>query len=531
MTTVRKLLAILLAVGGISISITVNITVDVNAPPVPAEQLGWSPELLDAEETREIAASMPPLRIAGDRDNSGRNVRLWEFARLANSGAHLPNTPQEVGDCVSWGAANAVNYLQAIQIYFEGKTHQFRKIFPPYIYGTSRVQIGKGRIRGDGSVGAWAAKAVKEFGVLPVDAEGVPEYSGKVARDWGRNGPPQKFLTEGKKHLVQDVAQVESAAQMRDAICNGYPVTIASNFGTKTISQRDGRQVAKWNGSWAHQMCVIGYDGTGSQAYFYVLNSWGPNAHPKPLQDEPPGGFWITFEDADRIARQDDSWAFSSFAGFPRNDEIDFNVFGTQQGLLQTPDAQALNQEGIHMLTIVGLLMVVIGLMLWPRKRGCCGSVKRMAVVAAIGLGLAAAGSAAADEIDFNVFSDGAPRAIAKDCADFDVFGVRATSTSRRIVKDCTCFDCICADEKSPADSELPLPPLGFSVVNDRGTLRWVDDRSWTYAMPAWAIREGQVTSDGEWMFEGGRMIRQLKQAAKLGPHYICEDDKCRLVE
>jgi glutaredoxin len=75
-------------------------------------------------------------------------------------------------------------------------------------------------------------------------------------------------------------------------------------------------------------MCVLGYDGTANSGkkYFYVLNSWGPDAHPKPLQGEPPGGFWVTWEDLDRIVKQGDSWAFSSFDGFRKTD-IDWSVF------------------------------------------------------------------------------------------------------------------------------------------------------------------------------------------------------------
>ena len=38
---------------------------------------------------------------------------------------------------------------------------------PEVIYGGSRVEIGGGRIRGDGSIGAWAARWVRDYGVVP----------------------------------------------------------------------------------------------------------------------------------------------------------------------------------------------------------------------------------------------------------------------------------------------------------------------------------------------------------------------------
>ncbi|WP_397570639.1 hypothetical protein [Schlesneria sp. T3-172] len=289
-------------------------------PSVPLDQLGL--EVNHAEKSELLAADLPPFVVVGadGQDNTTKNVRLWD-AMLAVRGSHAPNIPQQIGDCVSWGAANAVNYLQAYQLVRGPPGFQFRDAYPPYIYGVSRVIVGRAHgsnFRGDGSVGAYAAEGVQKHGVLRADAKDVPPYSGSIARMWGDKGPPQWARDEAKQFLVKSIAQVKSAAEARDAICNGYPVTIASSWwGTTSIGTVDGRRVANRNTSWAHQQCLIGYDGSGSNKYFYCLNSWGPNAHPQPLQGEPPGGYWIRFSDIDRICREGDSWAFSSFDGFP----------------------------------------------------------------------------------------------------------------------------------------------------------------------------------------------------------------------
>ena len=68
-----------------------------------------------------------------------------------------------------------------------------------------------------------------------------------------------------------------------------------------------------------HQMCVDAYDGSSPSGarYFHVQNSWGPNAHPKPIDGSPPGGFWVTEAEIEYITAQGDSWAFSDFEGFP----------------------------------------------------------------------------------------------------------------------------------------------------------------------------------------------------------------------
>jgi hypothetical protein len=308
-----------------SCSLAVHIE-DKVTPPEARE--GWAgPEAV--EEASEIVATMPEFRIIGDAgDNELKDVRHWDAAK-AVLGHHVPNYPQQVGDCVAFGVKNAVEYLQCNEI-ARGPPQTFRSIYPPYVYGTSRVQIGKGRLRGDGSVGAWAAKAVQQYGVLASDAPQAPKYSGSVARDWGRSGPPQPAIDEAKQWLVKTVAQVTTPEAVRDAICNGYPVTIASNFGSKNFDQKDGRLVARGNGSWNHQMCIIAYDGdeASGEKYFYVINSWGEKAHPAPLQGEPPGGFWITWAQCQKIVKQGDSFAFSGFDGFPAQD-LDFRIFAT----------------------------------------------------------------------------------------------------------------------------------------------------------------------------------------------------------
>ncbi|WP_146370008.1 hypothetical protein [Symmachiella macrocystis] len=322
--------AIGISVAGLTISITTSVDVDVSITPKSVRQ-GWAgPAAVRA--ARPLVAGMPTFRIVGAaQDNQRANVRLWDYVKAINDGQHLPNTAQQVGDCVSWGAKNAVDYLQCVQIARGPPVSDFHPSFAPYFYGISRVLIGNGRISGDGSVGAWAAEGARRFGVLPADHPGVPEYDGRVARRWGRSGPPEEFVQFAQQFPVRTVAPVRSAADVRDAVCNGYPVTIASDWGGRMQPREvDGRLVNEHRGTWNHQMCIIGYDGlTGSEPYYYVLNSWGAAAHGTPPDDAPPGGFWIREKDVEYIVAQGDSFAFSAFAGFP-SQELDFRIIGDQ---------------------------------------------------------------------------------------------------------------------------------------------------------------------------------------------------------
>lgn len=294
---------------------------------------GWSAAAFETEETAQIVGSLPDFQIVGEngelivQDNAKADVRLWDAVVSVNNGQHLPNIPQQVGDCVSWAYSHAGEYLICIEMK-TGPPGEFHRLFPPYIYGTSRVEIGRGKIKGDGSCMAWAVKAGQQFGVLRADAAGVPPYSGTLARKWGKDGPPRDLIEASKMFTIGTVSPVRSAAEVRDSIANGYPVPFgAGGIGFDRVAVKYGRLLADPpSGSWSHAQCVIGYDGSGAEPLYCLLNSWGPLAGGKaPIDGSPPGSYWITERSMDRIARQGDAFAISGFAGFKAR-KIDFKL-------------------------------------------------------------------------------------------------------------------------------------------------------------------------------------------------------------
>ena len=289
---------------------------------------GWSAQAVESEEAKQFVGSLPDFLIVGDdKDHTHDNVRLWD-AVIAVRGSHFENTPQQIGDCVSWGMKHAIEYLQCVEMK-AGAQREFHFVFSPYIYGVSRHQIGRDRYaKTDGSCMAWAVKGVQEYGVLRVDETGVPPYSGSVARAWGsRTGPPPHFIEKAREFLVKTSSLVTTADAVRDSICNNYPVPFgAGNIGFNVVHEKYGRLVASNVGVWAHAQCVIGYDGSGPEPLFCILNSWGPFAAGKaPIDGSPPGSYWITKKDMDFIARQGDAFAISNFNGFKAR-RIDFRV-------------------------------------------------------------------------------------------------------------------------------------------------------------------------------------------------------------
>lgn len=298
----------------------------------PAARYGWIPHEQRSRLVRKLAddtiAGMTPFFVALQSEpTNGKRVVLWDYTRRVNGGEHLPTYTQAIGDCVSQGAANAVNYLACTEIVRQGDVERFRPAYRPYLYGMGRVYVGENRIgRGDGSVGSWQAEAVRRYGVLAADEDGVPPYSGAVAKKWGwKPGPPKLYIEIADDFTIGSTALVTNYEQVRDALCNGYPVTVASSRGFKMRSKVDrGKHWGVPSGTWYHQMCFVGVDDDSRRPGCYVLNSWGSDAHGKPADDSPPGGFWLDADVVTWMVRQEDSFAYSSFEGFP--EQLDFMV-------------------------------------------------------------------------------------------------------------------------------------------------------------------------------------------------------------
>lgn len=282
-----------------------------------------NPELVQAGFD-EFGHLLSEFRIVGASEPLPPQVMLFTYARKL-LGADIPNVPQQVGDCVSFGAANAIMYIQCVPI-LNGVRQVYKPIFQPYLYGTGRVQVGGTRLGlSDGSTGIWQATAVMKYGAIPSDMDGCPAYSGSIARQWGRGqGPPTQFLTEGQKHLVKSAAKVNSAADAGLAIKNGYAVTVASNQGFSMSAGSDGFHHP--SGSWGHQMCLIGYDSGDANVpeHFCLLNSWG-DVFGKIVDFRDPNLVWPVgclrvrpdVVDAMIKAGGGDSFIYSLYDGYP----------------------------------------------------------------------------------------------------------------------------------------------------------------------------------------------------------------------
>ncbi len=244
------------------------------------ELCGWA-EVRQPGIAREqfnlLRKSFSPLIIQNPtRIYKGKKAFLYQVVRKV-LGQDTKNYPQQIGDCVSFGAKNCVEYLQCCDMLMRGVREKWRPIFPPYLYGTGRVYVGKGRLgNDDGSLGSWMAEAIVQYGALFADETGVPQYSGSIAKHWGDPNPQDdldKWSPNGKQHLVKATALINSWSELVESLVNGYSCPTASDIGYSMEASSDGFH--RQTDTWGHQMCFIGADDNDKDPYALILNNWG----------------------------------------------------------------------------------------------------------------------------------------------------------------------------------------------------------------------------------------------------------------
>jgi len=302
-----------------------------SGPPGTAHRFGW---IDDPEARRASFARLPPTAFS--ETPAGRialgessDIFLWEAVRKAANrpAPWYPNIDQrDVGCCVGCGWKHAADVCQAVQCVTRGG--EFKPLSAEVIYGISRVDVGKGRISGDGSMGAWAREAVRSGGVAPMEkypGDDLSVFSPARARKYGRSGVPSEIKAVAAEHPVRATALVQSWADAQRSIAQGYPVAVCSDRGFEnadgTAGTRDSQGFCKPRGYWPHCMCLIGIRG-GARPGAFCLNSWGDAAHggPRWPKDAPVAGFWIDAATVERMVEQGDSYSLADLAGFPARD-------------------------------------------------------------------------------------------------------------------------------------------------------------------------------------------------------------------
>jgi len=290
---------------------------------MPAQPQGW---IDDPAAVEAVVATLPrPVfgLAAHDIRDSGEGKVALLHTYVEQVFGNFPIHAQTIGDCVSHGWGLGCDVLACVEVVLKAEAEQVtHETATEPLYAASRVEIGRGQLgNGDGSIGAWMAKAVRQYGTLlrkKYDPYDFTTYSGRKAKEWGRPraGVPDELEPRMREHTVNQVSLVTSYEEARDAICNGFPVPVCSNQGFK--SKRDSKGFARAQGSWKHCMLFMGADDADGRPGLLCMNSWGPNWISGPKRHgQPEGSFWVDADTCDRMLRQNDSFAMSQFAGYP----------------------------------------------------------------------------------------------------------------------------------------------------------------------------------------------------------------------
>jgi hypothetical protein len=223
---------------------------------------------------------------------------------------------QVTGDCVSHGTRNACDVSRAVEIDVGGEREAW------IARGATEAIYGSRGWSGEGMTGSKAAEFVSKIGGILVrqNYKGVVDltkYNGMLGASWGGRGVPDAVLDLANDHQIKTTSLVRTVEEARDALANGYGIAVCSNYGFS--NKRDSKGFARTSGSWGHCMAWIACDDTQGEPAFLVQNSWGKwndGGHPSwgPIPD---GSFLIHSDVAEAMLKQNGSYAFSSFNGFP----------------------------------------------------------------------------------------------------------------------------------------------------------------------------------------------------------------------
>ena len=277
-----------------------------------------------------FVATLPHPTLAsaapGFRTDEQREVMLYQ-ALLQCMPGWRRGSQGSVGSCVGWGASLGVDIVAACDIVYRNEPEAWRgRTVEASLYGFSRVEARGQRVNtgGDGSTGFHAAKAIRDFGSLHygVNYNGtiIPEAD-KQSRDreWGRNGVPDVLEPFAKLRRCSETTLAVNFEQAAAAIQNGYPCVPCSGQGFSMARDEDG--FCRPGGVWWHCMVFAGVR-WGKRPGLLCFNSWGDSNtgehYPKNMPEAVKKcSFWVDADVATYMLRGGDSFALSSYDGFP----------------------------------------------------------------------------------------------------------------------------------------------------------------------------------------------------------------------
>ncbi len=248
--------------------------------------------------------------------NSGKGKLSAPFKSVLKFDRNAYIERQTTGDCVSHATRSAVDVSRAVEIHIKGERESW------IARGATEAIYGCRGHGGQGMSCSRAAAFVSQNGGVLVRKNypgiiDLSRYNSKIGTSWGARGLPDKVVNKADDHQIKTVSLIRTVEEARDALANGYGLSVCSSYGFS--NRRDSKGFARKSGSWAHAMSWTACDDTGKEPAFLVQNSWGKwndGGHPE-WGKIPDGSFLIHADVAEGMLRQNGAYAFSNFDGFP----------------------------------------------------------------------------------------------------------------------------------------------------------------------------------------------------------------------
>lgn len=242
-------------------------------------------------------------------------------------GENRPADFQQRGTCVSRGTYRACQDSWLYSLARKGTIGRPVLIAYEPIYAGSRVNVGRGQLGGeDGSVGAWAAQYVHDYGLLERAVYGSVDLSESredLAVAWGAPGrgvPGELLQASSPFRAISHKA--ENVEELADCIAAGYAVAFCSNT---LWGDRDGSGMARPSGRGGHceEVCGVFLTADGDLG-FVRQQSWGVRPRgPDVLSCKGgamktlrQGAYGAYAADLQRALQQGEAWAFEIRTGW-----------------------------------------------------------------------------------------------------------------------------------------------------------------------------------------------------------------------
>jgi len=279
---------------------------------------GFVGSICDPEDVAKLMGELPmPVfgAAAHHLQNSGEGKKSLPFKSVLKFDSGFgPCERQTTGDCVAHATRNAVDITRAVEIDIDGQKEDF------VARGASEAIYQSRGHRGQGMTCSEAARYVHQNGGILIrknygDVD-LSQYNSTLGAK--HKIPNSVYKDEAQKHQVKTISNIRTIEEARDALANGYSLSVCSGYGFS--SRRDKNGIAKRSQGWNHAMAWIGCDDSREiyrETLFLVQNSWGVwNSGPKRL-GQPDGSFWIRQRDARAMLSGGGAWVFSNVDGFP----------------------------------------------------------------------------------------------------------------------------------------------------------------------------------------------------------------------